>query len=243
MISTTEPIFDGFKPRKWLQILITFCQYSRMGRVSFSILGFSITRKATWLVFILYLLFFTFHSINTVDAQKEFLEGQLLVANPNMEDLRFAKTVIFICRHNSTGALGLVLNRSAGKIAISKVLDSLGISSLGIKGKIQIRIGGPLETDSGFLMYTDGVYSNNDICNGNGVTVSNDKDVLKTLGSENRPKELVLYFGYAGWGPQQLENELAREDWITVPADLSILFDPDIKGLWKRARAKHAVDL
>ena len=81
------------------------------------------------------------------------------------------------------------------------------------------------------------------ICSSHGVTVSNNKDVLKTIGSKNSPKEIILFFGYAGWGPNQLESELARKDWLTGPADKSILFTPDINNLWDHARARYGLDL
>ena len=200
-------------------------------------------KKYHFIFFLISLLVLVSHFGSKLFAEIKYLEGQLLVANPGMLDLRFAETVILICQHNSDGALGLVLNKPAGQIKISKLLESLNITSSGITGDIQVRLGGPLETDTGFLMYTDENNSKKSLCNSSGVTVSSNKEVLKKLGTEMSPNKLVLFFGYAGWGPNQLENELASEDWITVPADLSILFDQDIKNLWKKVRAKHTINL
>ena len=200
-------------------------------------------KKYHFIFFLISLLVFVYHFGSKLFAENKYLEGQLLVANPGMLDLRFAETVILICQHNSTGALGLVLNRPAGQIKFSKLLESLDITSSGINGDIQVRLGGPLETDTGFLMYTDENNSKNNLCNTSGVTVSSNKEALKKLGTEKRPNKLVLFLGYAGWGPNQLENELSSEDWFTVPADASILFDQDIKRLWKKVRAKHTIDL
>ena len=199
-------------------------------------------KKYHFIFFLISLLVFVNHFGSKLFAENKYLEGQLLVANPGMIDLRFAETVILICQHNSTGALGLVLNRPAGQIKISKLLESLDITSSGITGDIEIRLGGPLETDTGFLMYTDENNKKN-LCDSSDVTVSSDKEILKKLGTEKSPNNLVLFFGYAGWGPNQLENELASDDWVTVPADISILFDKDIKSLWKKVRAKHTIDL
>jgi len=181
--------------------------------------------------------------VNAPLAQDKFHVGQLLVAKPDMPDLRFSETVVFVCRHDAKGALGLVLNRPAGRIKTSKLMESLGLPSDGVTGDVQIRFGGPLETQAGFLMYTKTIQNEDGICSSHGVTVSNNKDVLKTLGSENSPEEFILFFGYAGWSPNQLESELARKDWLTVPADRSFLFAPDIKSLWNRARARYGLDL
>jgi putative transcriptional regulator len=126
---------------------------------------------------------------------------------------------------------------------MSKLMESLDVPSDGVTGDVQIRFGGPLETQAGFLMYSKKIENEDGICSSHGVTVSNNKDVLKTLGSENSPEEIILFFGYAGWSPNQLESELARKDWLTVPADRSFLFAPDIKSLWNRARARYGLDL
>ena len=181
--------------------------------------------------------------VNAPLAQDEFHVGQLLVAKPDMPDLRFSETVVFVCRHDAKGALGLVLNRPAGRIKTSKLMESLGLPSDGVTGDVQIRFGGPLETQAGFLMYNKTIENEDGICSSHGVTVSNNKDVLETLGSENSPEEFILFFGYAGWSPNQLESELARKDWLTVPADRSLLFASDIKSLWNRARARYGLDL
>ena len=186
--------------------------------------------------FLVLLMALTSHFVNAPLAQDKFHVGQLLVAKPDMPDLRFSETVVFVCRHDAKGALGLVLNRPAGRIKMSKLMES-------VTGDIQIRLGGPLETQAGFLMYSKKIENEDGICSSHGVTVSNNKDVLKTLGSENSPEEIILFFGYAGWSPNQLESELARKDWLTVPADRSFLFAPDIKSLWNRARARYGLDL
>ncbi len=193
--------------------------------------------------FLVLLMALTSHFVTAPLAQDKFHVGQLLVAKPGMPDLRFSETVVFVCRHDAKGALGLVLNRSAGRIKMSKLMESLDVPSDGVTGDVQIRFGGPLETQTGFLMYTKKIENEDGICSSHGVTVSNNKDVLKTLGSENSPEEIILFFGYAGWSPNQLESELARKDWLTVPADRSFLFAPDIKSLWNRARARYGLDL
>ena len=193
--------------------------------------------------FLVLLMALSSHFANAPLAQEKFNVGQLLVAKPDMADLRFSETVVFVCRHDAKGALGLVLNRPAGRIKTSKLMESLGLPSDGVTGDVQIRFGGPLETQAGFLMYTKTIENEDGICSSHGVTVSNNKDVLKTLGSENSFEEFILFFGYAGWSPNQLESELARKDWLTVPADRSFLFAPDIKSLWNRARARYGLDL
>ena len=179
----------------------------------------------------------------SLHAQGEFQKGRLLVAKPDMSDPRFTETVIYICRHDFSGAFGLVLNRPAGKIKLSKLMESMGENSVGIKGDVQIRLGGPVDMELGFLMYTEIFEKDEPICNSHGVAVTSNEKVVKSLGTAVGPKKSILFFGYTGWGPGQLESELARKDWFTMSADRSILFDTNLKGLWKRAQNKQGVDL
>jgi len=175
-------------------------------------------------------------------------EGSLLVAAPKMPDVRFAETVIFLCRHNMDGAFGLILNRPAGKLPLSKLMKSLGMENSLAGEDIQIRLGGPVQIEAGFLMYDasriDQVTADPQrICLHQGVAVSSNEEVIKSLGTPKAPTSPVLFFGYAGWGPGQLEGELQQGGWITIPADRGLLFDPDLKNLWRKATAKRGIDL
>ena len=182
---------------------------------------------------------------NSLNGKNGFQDGQLLVANPNMADPRFFKSVIYICRHDSSGALGFILNKPAGRLARSLLMKSLGMETSHLKdiGDVAVRFGGPLEPNSIFLMYPEQDTREENICERDGIAVTNDKETLKMLVSKKSTEELVLFMGYAGWFSGQLENELRRSDWITVPADQSILFDKDHKTLWTRARARQGINL
>ena len=174
-----------------------------------------------------------------VKAADKFLQGQLLVANPKMVDPRFAQTVIFICRHDSKGAFGLILNRPVENLPAKKFLDSVGIDLTKIKGRFQIRIGGPVELQSAYLMHNEKFAKDKHICKGHGVAVTSNIDVLKSLTDEAGPKRAVLFIGYAGWGAGQL----ARDSWSILPGDQKTLFDPNTKNLWRRSMEKRGLDL
>ena len=82
------------------------------------------------------------------------LTGQLLVATPEMPDPRFMRTVIYMVRHDSTGAMGLVLNRPIGDIPLARLLEQLGIESEGASGTVRAHYGGPVERALGFVLHT-----------------------------------------------------------------------------------------
>lgn len=172
-----------------------------------------------------------------------YYPGQLLVASPKMHDPRFARTVIFLCRHDSTGAFGLILNRPVDQQPARKLLNSLGIDPAKVKGELQIRLGGPVELNSAFLMHSEIFGGKTQICKRHGIAVTSNKKVLEALKEDTGPKRSVLYFGYTGWGPGQLDGELKRQDWVVSPADQQMLFDKNAVGMWRRAPDRRGIDL
>ncbi|HET7874251.1 MAG TPA: YqgE/AlgH family protein, partial [Methylomirabilota bacterium] len=53
----------------------------------------------------------------------------------------------------------------------------------------------------------------------------------------------LFALGYAGWGPGQLEAELDRGDWITVPADEDLVFGQNYDTKWDRATARRRINI
>ena len=78
-------------------------------------------------------------------APAEGFAGRLLVAGPRMADPRFAETVIFMVRHDETGALGVVVNRPVGRMPYSALLKALKLDAEGASGDIAVHEGGPVE--------------------------------------------------------------------------------------------------
>jgi putative transcriptional regulator len=82
------------------------------------------------------------------------LAGQLLVAEPEMSDPRFAKSVILMVQHDQKGALGIVINRPADEVPVAKLLDALGIDSKDSDGRVRLFAGGPVQPEVGFIVHT-----------------------------------------------------------------------------------------
>ena len=180
----------------------------------------------------------------TVDTpQGQFLTGQFLVATPEMGDPRFRETVILMIRHSKDGAMGLVINRPAGEQKMSRILQDLGDSGEDVTGTVPLYIGGPVQPELGFILHTTD-YRRAGIIDVNGtVTVTATKEIIRDIAAGNGPKRFMLIFGYAGWGPGQLEGELKRNSWYTTPFDLSLIFDLDRDRVWERAVERRTRDL
>ncbi|MBX9828943.1 MAG: YqgE/AlgH family protein [Xanthobacteraceae bacterium] len=180
----------------------------------------------------------------TVDApQGQFLTGQLLVATPEMGDPRFRETVILMVRHSKDGAMGLIINRPAGDQKLSQILQDLGDSGEGVTGNLPLYLGGPVQPELGFILHTTD-YRRAGIIDVNGtVAVTATREIIRDIAAGNGPKKFMLIFGYAGWGPGQLEGELKRNSWYTTPFDLPLIFDIDRDRVWERAVERRTRDL
>jgi putative transcriptional regulator len=180
-----------------------------------------------------------------------FLDGQLLVAMPGIGDPRFERTVIYLCAHSAEGAMGLVVNKTAEGITFGELLERLEIVGEGdpitfepaIAGR-HVQFGGPVETGRGFVLHSSDYFSAEatlPIDERIGLTAT--LDVLRAIAAGRGPRRAIMALGYSGWGPGQLESEIQRNGWITVPADEEIVFDPDLDAKYGRAMSRIGIDL
>jgi putative transcriptional regulator len=153
------------------------------------------------------------------------LTDNFLIAMPALEDPYFANSLIYICEHNENGALGIIVNRPidmnlAGlfeRIDITLAAESLA--------NLPGYFGGPVQLDRGFVLHRPvGQWQSTLAVNGE-VGLTSSRDVLNSVASGGLPEEIIVTLGYSGWDAGQLEDELARNSWLTVPAMAEILFD------------------
>ena len=176
-------------------------------------------------------------------AEEHSLAGRLLVASPKMGDPRFVESVIYMVRHDATGAMGLVVNRPIGVGPISKLLEEFGADGAGAEVEIRLHYGGPVEGQMGFVLHSSDYAGEGTIVVDGGVALSASLDVLKAIASGQGPARRLFALGYAGWGAGQLEAELSAEAWYVVPADDKLIFDDSPDDKWQRAMARRGVDL
>lgn len=196
-------------------------------------------------------IFLAAHAAGNVHAQNaapsgqgHFTRGQLLVAAPHMPDPRFAETVIYMVDHDARGAFGLIINRPLGEGPMDDFMKGIGLApGSGSDGKIQLFFGGPVDPGRVFVLHSAEWKSPDTISVRGPIAVTSDANVLKAIAEGNGPRRSLVILGYAGWGPQQLDGEMARDDWITAPLDFDLIFDGDPNTKWERASIKAGVAL
>ncbi len=169
--------------------------------------------------------------------------GRYLVALPEMTDPRFSETVIYLVEHDANGAFGLIVNRTMGEVALADLLDRLGIDPGKAEGSLRIYYGGPVEPGLGFVIHSRMYRTKGTRPLGDHLALSPGVPVLRDLAAGRGPRHRLIAFGYAGWGPGQLEAEIARGGWAVIEGDPGLIFGRDDARKWQRALDLFGIDL
>jgi putative transcriptional regulator len=176
------------------------------------------------------------------DADERRLSGRLLIAMPGMTDPRFERTVIYMCSHSGEGAMGLVVNRPAPGVTFDALLGQLEIDVSPAARPAAIRFGGPVEVGRGFVLHSaDFHVEDATVRVDEGVSLTATLEILRAMADGRGPRRALIALGYSGWAPNQLEDELRRNGWLTCDADEDIVFSDDDGAKWTRALQKLGV--
>lgn len=153
------------------------------------------------------------------------LTDNFLIAMPAMQDPYFANALVYICEHNADGALGIIVNRPLD-LDLAGLFEKIEITlEAAALAHLPVYFGGPVQLDRGFVLHRPAGDWQSSLKVNAEVALTSSRDVLAAVGSLGQPNHLLVTLGYAGWGAGQLEDELAQNAWLTVPASPEILFD------------------
>lgn len=175
-------------------------------------------------------------------SEGETLAGQFLIATKNLNDPNFRRTVIYICRHDAEGAIGLVLNRPMGKLPFATLLKPFGIESQD-KREIPVRAGGPVQRNIAMVLHTPEVMADQALCSTAKGAISASVEMLRAMAEGRGPRRTSVFFGYSGWGAGQLEREMKQKSWETIPEDANFLFNDHADGMWEKAKGRLGIEL
>ncbi|MEZ5852059.1 MAG: YqgE/AlgH family protein [Hyphomicrobiaceae bacterium] len=177
-------------------------------------------------------------------ATSHSLQGQLLVAMPLMRDRRFRRSVIYMCAHSESGAMGLIVNKLAERITYEELLQQLKIDDDGeMDVDRPIYVGGPVSTERGFVLHTDDYFTkDSSIAVNDGVCLTATVDVLRAIARRRGPRRSLLALGCSSWGPGQLEREIQANGWLHCAADGDLVFGEDLEDKYDSALAKLGIN-
>lgn len=170
------------------------------------------------------------------------LTGKLLVATPAIADGCFGKSVIFVCAHNDSGAMGVIVNHAVENVHIEDIFSQLHIT-MREKPNLPVHFGGPVEPHRGFILHTSDQVLDDSVVEGDGIALTANIAMLKVIALGAGPQQAILCLGYAGWGAGQLESEIEGGSWIVVPSSRHLVFDADNDLKWHLSASGIGVDI
>ncbi|WP_246727680.1 YqgE/AlgH family protein [Chelativorans sp. Marseille-P2723] len=177
------------------------------------------------------------------------LKDHFLIAMPGMRDERFARSVIYLCAHNSEGAMGLIINQTQ-QLDFVDILVELGIlersQSIRLPARARnmaVRNGGPVDRSRGFVLHSGDYMVDSSLPVSEQVCLTATMDILRAISTGDGPRQALMALGYSGWGAGQLEAEIVENGWLACQANPDLLFDGEIDTIYDRILASIGVDL
>jgi putative transcriptional regulator len=168
------------------------------------------------------------------------LAPALLVSMPQLVDPNFARTLVLLCEHAPEGAFGLIVNRPSDVAAAEAVRIE---PRLAAPNDLLLRVGGPVDPERGWILTTTAPETPEAQGIGAGLYLSASPVLLRrVLGSRPVPPRTHVLAGYAGWGPGQLDAELAESSWLIMPVEHDLIFDVPARAAWETAIRRLGAD-
>ncbi len=176
-----------------------------------------------------------------IDNPSGYLTDRLLVAMPSVQDGCFNRSVIYICAHNASGAMGVIVNSLIDSISLHEVMEQLEIA-MDIPADMPVHFGGPVDAHRGFVLHSSDVVLDDSLVHASGMALTANVHILRDIAAGKGPEQGALMLGYAGWSPGQLEAEIEAGSWIVAQPDKKIIFETDNELKWSLACASLGID-
>lgn len=163
---------------------------------------------------------------------------------PQLMSPEFFRSVILMCHHDDDGAIGIVINKISSQ-SIGEIFTQLDIiATRDAYAQEPVLNGGPVFPELGLVIH-DGEKSKWDssLKVDSGLYLTSSKEILNDMAVGAGPDHALVTFGYAGWGPGQLESEIYDNSWLTAPVNHEILFSAPISERWHRSAAMLGIDI
>lgn len=182
------------------------------------------------------------HSVNTARSS-DCLRNHFLLAMPGLSEGIFSQSITYICEHGESGAMGIVINQPL-ELSVAEIFEHLQITPAADFSNTPVMAGGPVQIDHGFVLHRPGTsHWDASLQVTPEITLTTSCDVLRAIANNAGPEDYLIALGYAGWAAGQLEQELADNSWLTLPADSDIIFNTEPQRRLGAAAALLGIDM
>ena len=189
--------------------------------------------------------------------QTASFQNQFLIAMPQQHDQHFNEALIYMCEHDSQGAMGLIVNKPL-PIDLRSLAEQIGLQTTDTSTdeleqktppeprryfQESVFYGGPCQSNHGFILHTGGMAWPSSIAITDDLVLTSSKEILTDIALKKGPEQYLLALGYAGWDAGQLENEMANNIWLNVNADTNTIFNMAPDNRWHHAATSLGIDI
>ncbi|RZI46924.1 YqgE/AlgH family protein [Candidatus Finniella inopinata] len=184
------------------------------------------------------------HRNNTSITNEGYLTGKLLIAMPFMQETLFKKTVIYICGHDTEGAIGLIINKNIRNFLFKDLIAQLHLN-IEVSESLnhpKVYYGGPVEITRGFVLHSPDYKIDSTVVLDKHICITSTLEILRALAKKQGPENSLVCLGYTGWTAGQLETEIQDNDWIIIDATDDLIFKTSLEEKWHHSMAAIGVD-
>lgn len=168
------------------------------------------------------------------------LAGKCIAALPSTEGY-FAKSLIYICSHDSSGAMGLVVNSVFPELTFNNLAISFSPNNC-LNSEIPLYQGGPLEREKGFILHDTSYNSTESLTISKDIKISSSRQIIQDIIQGQGPDNFLIVLGCCAWIPQQLETEISQNKWLITPASTELIFHIPTENRWNFALSSLGIN-
>jgi len=185
---------------------------------------------------------------NDIDSSQQTeiicsLKNHFLIAMPSLTDPYFNKSVVYLCEHDEQGAMGFIVNHPV-KLTIQELLKNAeSIDYEPAPPLIEpVFLGGPLDMDRGFILHSPDENFTQSTALNEQLMMSNSNSILSSLGTESAPTNYMVTLGYSSWDAGQLEDEISKNQWLTISYENDTIFKTPVDKRWSASLKRLGIN-
>ena len=171
----------------------------------------------------------------------ENFSNNFLLSMPHLKGSIFSESLIYICDHNSSGAMGIIINKLVSEKNVNNILKETGLEQL--KPKLKIYFGGPVGIETGMFLHDKKYKTKGTMSISKSISLSSNINILNDLKNGNGPDKFKFALGYSGWDKGQLENEIENGDWLLIPSNDDLIFNTQSSEILEKIKSEMNIDI